>query len=114
MVRNAQVSPASVVVAAPVRQSAPVQSDLEAMTAAAPSADNPFLTRRNRIRRANFIRRYGHAPHQMVQADAPLAQQKAAHVDRGQSTTTARPMQPEYDFGGAAAYRPQGRKPATT
>jgi hypothetical protein len=39
--------------------------DREAMIAAAPTADNPFLTRRNRLRRASFLLRQ----HENVAAD---------------------------------------------
>lgn len=38
------------------------ETRLDAMVNAAPSADNPFLTHRNRVRRANFILAHGHAP----------------------------------------------------
>ena len=50
-------------------------SDVEAMVAAAPSRDNPFLTQRNRRRRAHFLlaQRQAAVRHQVLRgADAGL------------------------------------------
>ncbi len=56
---------------------------LDAMVKAAPSADNPFLTRRNRIRRANFILAKGHAPAVAVLAPAePAVVEKPARREQ--------------------------------
>lgn len=84
---------------------------LEAMVAEAPSAENPFRTRRQRLRRAEYILRTGHAPEDLAPAPASPASPAApepAHT---------RAPQPVYDFGGGrkpVSFRPGGWKPATT
>ncbi|MBN8817119.1 MAG: LPXTG cell wall anchor domain-containing protein [Sphingomonas sp.] len=82
---------------------------LEAMVAAAPSAENPFLTRRNRLRRANFLLRNGQLP-ATSQAATPV--RTAAAAAPAQQPQKA--AQPVYSFGGQASYRSRGWKPATT
>jgi len=82
---------------------------LEAMVAAAPSAENPFLTRRKRLRRAGFILAHGHAPATMMPEIEPVAVPTPAPVaaavraDR-QPAKVARP----------ASYVSPTWKPATT
>lgn len=82
---------------------------LEAMVAAAPSAENPFLTRRNRLRRANFLLRNGQMP---ATSQAAVPVRTAAAAAPAQQPQKA--PQPVYSFGGQASYRPRGWKPATT
>ncbi|MDX3899058.1 MAG: hypothetical protein QHC40_00825 [Sphingobium sp.] len=82
------IAPAAPVNTIPVAR--PVAADhqhgsLEAMVAAPPSAANPFLTRRNRLRRAQFLmERQAHGaaePASPVGEAAPTA----AHLDRSQT-----------------------------
>jgi len=77
--------------------------DLEAIVAAPVSRDNPFATRRNRLRRAHFIQRHGHAP-MTLPATQPLAPAVASSPAASQTV---------YSFGRPGGTRP-GRKPATT
>ena len=85
-------------------------SSLEAMVAEAPSAENPFLTRRKRLRRAEFLMHHGHVPEgpAMVAETVPVAAAVAARTSEQRSAV--------YDFGNRkpVSFRPQGWKPATT
>ncbi|MBB5987769.1 hypothetical protein [Sphingobium lignivorans] len=84
-------------------------SALEAMVAEAPSAENPFRTRRQRLRRASFLLRQGtppvastqepHRPAQVTPAPAPAAEPA---------------RQPVYSFGAPVASPSRGWKPART
>ncbi|CAN5210855.1 hypothetical protein BH10PSE12_BH10PSE12_37520 [soil metagenome] len=93
-----------------VRASAPIAADhvpagsIEAMVAERPSTANPFLTRKNRLRRAEYLMRTGDAP---VATVAPKAEPKVtvtARIDRSNQV---------YDFGGVSDRR-RPFKPATT
>jgi len=75
---------------------------LEAIAAAEPSTANPFLTRKNRLRRAHFMLRQQDAP---TYADA--------RVEAPVATQEQRRPSPVYDFGGGANRR-RGFRPATT
>lgn len=80
-------------------------SALEALVAARPSTQNPFLTRRNRLRRANFLLRQrdgAQASPQVRSAPAQSAQQPA--VDRSQMV---------YSYGPGSPTR-RGLKPRTS
>lgn|GEM_PF-3510473 len=83
--------------------------ELEAMVAEPPSAENPFLTRSKRLRRAEYMMNHGQAPAgpAMPPETAPQAAPVAARKP-------AEERQREYNFGGKASYRPQAWKPATT
>ncbi len=81
--------------------------DLEAMAAQAPTQDNPFLTRKSRLRRAEFILERGQAPR--TYSEAP----QAPHEQATPAKEKAR--QPVYNFANnPASFRPQGWKPVTT
>ena len=87
-----------------------VSGDLEAVAAAAPTADNPFLTRRNRLRRAHFLlhREQGANAASIHEAAKP----EVATTNQSQSQRSAQPV---YSFGKApVTYRPAGWKPSTT
>ena len=124
-VTDAPISPAAreavmpvATMAAPVQpmvrssETAPVvSSDLEAVAAAAPTAANPFLTRRNRLRRAHFLlhREQGANTASMHEAA------KAPEVATTNQSQSQRSAQPVYSFGKApVTYRPAGWKPSTT
>ncbi|AUW58322.1 hypothetical protein C1T17_09620 [Sphingobium sp. SCG-1] len=77
---------------------------LEALAAAAPSAENPFLTRKNRLRRAHFMQRQ----HQVGQNRETAAAPDAAFVQE------QRRLSPVYDFGGGMTQRRGFGRPATT
>lgn len=77
--------------------------NLDAMVAAPPSAENPFRTRKNRLRRAHFLLRQGNAA-----VSQPMP---AAAVD-AQPQVAKRPA-PVFDFGGNMGQR-RGWRPATT
>jgi hypothetical protein len=80
--------------------------ELEAMVAERPSSENPFVTRRARLRRAEFIHRMGHAP------QGPAI---ATHTPEAAIQAPRKRPQQVYNFGtGAVSFRPQGWKPATT
>ncbi len=76
--------------------------DLEAMAASAPSTANPFLTRKNRLRRAHFMLRQQDT---VAYSDAPATAPAAVQDQRRPS--------PVYDFGGGISKR-RGFRPATT
>jgi len=91
--------------------------ELEKMVAAKPSAENPFLTRSKRMRRAKFLVEHGepqrasqpatHAAKEMKQEVKPkTAPKPAAKSANGKSNAT-------YSFGGKATARTNW-KPATT
>ncbi|MGV3771035.1 MAG: hypothetical protein ACO1NM_13485, partial [Sphingobium phenoxybenzoativorans] len=83
----------------PVRHMAAPASSLEAMVAEQPTQANPFLTRKNRLRRANFLMHKGEAAlrqSQPVSAEQPIAAQQ------GQTVTKEVRTQPVYDFGKAS------------
>jgi hypothetical protein len=87
---------------------------LEAMVAAAPSAANPFLTRKKRLRRARFILAHGRpdadrAPPPSVEATAP--EQVMAHA---QPMSASRRQAPRFTLGEGIRLRPPGWKPAST
>lgn len=86
-----------------------VSNDLEAMAAAAPTADNPFLTRKNRLRRANFLLHRGRGNHSNPAAMA------ARTPEMAYQSQSQRSAQPVYDFGRKPlTFRPVGWKPSTT
>ncbi|MCW2348879.1 LPXTG-motif cell wall-anchored protein [Sphingobium sp. B12D2B] len=117
--QNTVVNPASapaIAPRAPVDSSAPImqrstvvrEGDLEQQVAAAPSRENPFLTRKNRLRRANFLMRQGALPEA---APATMDRQTAeAAAPATQPQAPAR--QTVYSFGGTTV-RPT-QKPRTT
>ena len=124
-VTDVQVSPATregvmppAAMAAPVKpmvrssETTPmVGGDLEAMAAAAPTADNPFLTRRNRLRRAHFLLHHEQGANSASMHEAP----KAPDVATTNQSQSQRSAQPVYSFGKApVTYRPAGWKPSTT
>ena len=85
--------------------------DLESMAAAAPTAENPFVTRRNRLRRANFLLNHGQGERVMSSSEAVKAPEMAT-ARQSQSQQSAQPV---YSFGKApVTYRPVGLKPSTT
>ncbi len=77
--------------------------DLDAMVAAPPSAENPFRTRKNRLRRAHFLLRQG---------NPVVSQSQHAPVADAQPQVAKRPA-PVFDFGGNVGQRRSWR-PATT
>ncbi len=77
--------------------------DLDAMVAAPPSAENPFRTRKNRLRRAHFLLRQG---------NPVVSQSQHAAVADAQPQVAKRPA-PVFDFGGNMGQRRSWR-PATT
>jgi hypothetical protein len=82
-------------------------SDVEAMVAAAPSRDNPFLTQRNRRRRAHFLL----AQRQALRTADPVA--RAAPVATPASAAATDRSQTVYRFGSDRA-RPGLFKPRTS
>ncbi|RVT41082.1 hypothetical protein [Sphingobium algorifonticola] len=78
-------------------------ADLEAMVAAAPTADNPFRTRKNRLRRAHFLMRNG---------GMAVTQPTTVTPVNAVPQTVPRHA-PVYDFGGNMGQR-RGWRPATT
>lgn len=87
--------------ARPVEGSA--HGDLDAMVAAAPSAENPFRTRKNRLRRAHFLLRQGN----------PVASQPQRTTATEVQPQVAKRPAPVFDFGGNMGQRRSWR-PATT
>ncbi len=88
-----------------------VGGDLEAVAAAAPTADNPFLTRRNRLRRANFLLHREQSPNAAPQRETV----NAPNVATANQAQSQRSAQPVYSFGKApVTYRKAGWKPSTT
>lgn len=78
-------------------------ADLEAMVAAPPTADNPFRTRKNRLRRAHFLMRNG-----------GMAVTQPTTVTAVNAVPQTAPRHaPVYDFGGNMGQR-RGWRPATT
>lgn len=71
------------------------------MIAAQPSAENPFLTRKNRLRRANFL---------LAQEGAGLDQGQVPADTARPSTPSVQPIQVSYGFG-RGALRPPVLKP---
>ena len=88
----------------PVRTNSAEHGSLESMAAAAPSRENPFLTRKNRLRRAHFLLR---------QQEAPIANAAPAEVVTAQ-TQTDRRQSVTYDFGKASMSQRRGFRPVTT
>jgi len=84
--------------------------ELEAMVAAPPSAENPFLTRTKRLRRAHYLLAHGQPLPVGSAADQPVAAPAAAAV---MGNRQYKP-QPVYDFGKATPIRRPSWKPATT
>lgn len=84
-------------------------SRLEAMVAEAPSAENPFRTRRQRLRRASFLLRQGTPP--VSSAQEP---HRPAQVTPAPAPATEPARQPVYSFGAPAASRSRGWKPVRT
>lgn len=79
-------------------------SSLEDMVAAPPSSDNPFLTRKKRLRRAKYILAHG----------APEALQSDPHVTPQEVRQSQFKPQPAYDFSKALNPPRFGWKPATS
>jgi hypothetical protein len=81
--------------------------ELEELVAEAPSAENPFVTRSKRMRRAKFLLEHGEPQ--------PLSQpvKHAAKDEPHAAPKTAPKSSPTYSFGGKATARPNW-KPATT
>lgn len=77
----------------PVSSAAPATS-LEAMIAEQPTAANPFLTRRNRLRRANFL-----LSQQETGNRVEARQEEPVAARQGQTVTKEVRTQPVYDFG---------------
>lgn len=94
------------------RSAAPAADrDLEAVAAAAPTADNPFLTRKNRLRRAHFLRNHEQDGHDIAATQAA----KTPEMAKAAQAQTQRSAQPVYSFGKApVTFRPAGLKPSTT
>jgi hypothetical protein len=79
--------------------------DLETMVAQSPSPENPFLTRRKRLRRAEFLLHKDQAS--ATFADTPEVREAEAPVKE-------KAAQPVYNFSsGPVSFRPHGWKPAT-
>ena len=94
--------------ASPIQEGRIAPSDisrLEAMVAEPPSADNPFVTRRKRLRRAEFILRTGHAPESA--ASVP------AQSERAPVAVQQQVRKPSFTFS-RTGYGLGGWKPATT
>jgi hypothetical protein len=91
-----------------VEQIAPLSpaQTLEAMVAASPSAENPFLTRKNRLRRAKYIVAHG-AP-EPFRAEARFKSEPTLVVG------SQFEPQPAYKFTKAPSPQRFGWKPATT
>lgn len=112
-------SPASVAFDRPIaatsvtltpRHASDQANQLEAMASAPPSEENPFLSRRNRIRRAAFILEHGHAPAPLAVEPEPVVAPKPAPV--------AAPVRPVREVAMArkasGTPRPASWKPITT
>jgi hypothetical protein len=82
-------------------------SALEAMVARAPSEENPFVTRKQRLRRAEFLLNQGHA------SAAPASAPAMADAPSRPAAAAQSAEQPVYSFGRQSS-RPKGWKPATT
>jgi len=80
-------------------------SRLEKMVAAKPSAENPFLTRKARLRRAKYILEHG--------APEPLVQEVAGRAEAPSKESQSKP-QPAYSFSKAKNPTRHSWKPATT
>lgn len=87
-----------------VRSSNAAHGSLESMVEASPSRENPFMTRKNRLRRAHFLLRQQEAPGANAEPVETVATQ--TQTDRRQSVT--------YDFGKASMSQRRGFRPATT
>ena len=97
-VASPSAQPAVVMPAVAMGERQGSQAGLEAMVAERPSAANPFLTRKNRLRRANFLLRQGEAPAATAPAERSPAPGIAPQPDRSQQV---------YDFGkGGRGNRP--------
>ena len=106
----AMVAPAQPIVRSS-ETTAMVGGDLEAIAAAAPTAANPFLTRRNRLRRAHFLLHQDQGANTASMHEAA----KAPEVATTNQSQSQRSAQPVYSFGKApVTYRPAGWKPSTT
>jgi hypothetical protein len=91
----------------PVAHSAPVGQhggSIEAMVAERPSPANPFLTRKNRLRRAQFLMRKAETPTAPLPPTAQGKPSVTVRIDRSRQV---------YDFGGVSNRR-RPFKPATT
>ncbi|MGK2911771.1 MAG: hypothetical protein ACSLE1_18500 [Sphingobium sp.] len=88
----------------PAMTAAGTRGSLEARAAEGPSATNPFLTRKNRLRRAHFTERQQGSVGTAIQA--PLATAAAPVQEQRRAS-------PVYDFGGGMTQR-RGLRPATT
>ncbi|MDQ4418872.1 hypothetical protein OOT33_00225 [Sphingobium sp. DEHP117] len=89
--------------------SAASRDQREAMAAAAPSAENPFLTRKNRLRRADFL--LSRSNMDRPQADAAIEANAEAWDDERQKGEVASPQQVSYSFGNSGALKPPVLKP---
>lgn len=90
-------------------RSAAPKDQREAMAAAAPSAENPFLTRKNRLRRADFL--LSRSNMDRPQADDAIAANAEARDDKLQKGEVASPQQVSYSFGNSGALKPPVLKP---
>ncbi|HEX7782464.1 MAG TPA: hypothetical protein VF509_06630 [Sphingobium sp.] len=79
----------------PAAHAAAPSTSLEAMVAESPSAANPFLTRRNRLRRATFLLNQAETGNHA----APARQEKPVAAPQGEMVTKEVRAQPVYDFG---------------
>lgn len=78
----------------------------EALVAQAPSAENPFRTRKNRLRRANFLlSREG-----VSESSSPVRAEERAEAPSAPSAPIERP-QVSYSFGSSGALKPPVLKP---
>lgn len=85
--------------------------DLDAIAAAAPTADNPFLTRKNRLRRAHFLLNHEEGGNERSATQAV----KTPETAQAYQSQSQRSAQPVYNFGKApVTFRPAGLKPSTT
>jgi hypothetical protein len=85
--------------AQPARADAAPASSLEAMIAEPPSQANPFVTRKNRLRRATFLLQNGEAS---LSPAARVSPEQPAAARQGDTITKEVRTQPVYDFGKAS------------
>jgi hypothetical protein len=86
--------------------------ELEEMIAEAPSAENPFLTRSKRMRRAKFLLEHGE-PQPLSQPVRHAAKDEPQAAPKAAAKTANAKSSPTYSFGGKATPR-SNWKPATT
>jgi hypothetical protein len=94
------------------RQGAASSGSLEQMVAESPSPENPFLTRKNRLRRATFLKREQDENVIQVSAPEPIAPRIPEPVAAREPARTS--VTHNFGKGSMEAIRPRNWKPATS